>query len=549
MSFLSNLSDRLRNLANGFREDGTDKRTGRPGSQGGAQSLEEELALGDRLDNLADLNSAESGKGGDLVGFYPGTSGLTAATLAAAVRELAGTDGSAIGAASVGLTDTADLWAASQLEAAMLEARTSQRWKAATTLTIASDSIAPTQYLHKVDTQAAAATDDLATITGGVEGQVIALGIVSAARVVTLKHGNGSANTINCPSALDLVLAATTDSVILRHNGTSWDVVAVSIANPAGGGLGASLALTTSGKGASLVGTQDAGGLFAGITKTVEAFFAAVRTRHILAAAATLTIASGAVTVTQSVHRIDTESSAAADDLDTISGGVVGQFIRVASVNAGRVTTIKHGTGNITGPLNMDVTLDATTRWVELFCYDGSNWAVVDADGWITNVLTGAAASVTINIPQVGIDFDLDLLLRGDTAATTTSVNATWATDTTSANYHYQRGGASVGAASTTSTSASNPLVIPAASGVASYFGWSGWNCPNFRNVLGSMVREFVIRASSEASGTQQTINVTVYRRITAGVGALTDAMSQLVLTPAAGNFAAGCVFRLRVRR
>jgi hypothetical protein len=43
------------------------------------------------------------------------------------------------------------------------------------------------------------------------------------------------------------------------------------------------------------------------------------------AAATELTIATGAITVTQSQHTVDTEADAASDDLDTISGGTAGR--------------------------------------------------------------------------------------------------------------------------------------------------------------------------------------------------------------------------------
>jgi hypothetical protein len=92
------------------------------------------------------------------------------------------------------------------------------------------------------------------------------------------------------------------------------------------------------------------------------------------AAATELTIATGAITVTQSQHAVDTEADAASDDLDTISGGTAGDVLYLVGANAARVVTLKHGTGNITSSTTADVVLPAA-GFVELY-YDGTNWQV-----------------------------------------------------------------------------------------------------------------------------------------------------------------------------
>lgn len=60
-----------------------------------------------------------------------------------------------------------------------------------------------------------------------------------------------------------------------------------------------------------------------------------------------LHIADGAITVTQSHHLVETQGLAAADDLDTIHGGKVGDLLVLRSVNTARKTTVKDNTGNI----------------------------------------------------------------------------------------------------------------------------------------------------------------------------------------------------------
>lgn len=64
----------------------------------------------------------------------------------------------------------------------------------------------------------------------------------------------------------------------------------------------------------------------------------------------TLTIASGAVTLEADIPGpifVDTESAAASDDLDTISGGYEGQMITLRAANTARTVVVKNGTGNI----------------------------------------------------------------------------------------------------------------------------------------------------------------------------------------------------------
>src|SRR5512139_45282 len=71
-----------------------------------------------------------------------------------------------------------------------------------------------------------------------------------------------------------------------------------------------------------------------------------------------LTISSGAVTVSRNIHTIDTESSAASDDLDTINGGAAGWFLMVRPYSDLRTVVIKHGTGNIYTSTGYDISLD-----------------------------------------------------------------------------------------------------------------------------------------------------------------------------------------------
>ena len=86
-----------------------------------------------------------------------------------------------------------------------------------------------------------------------------------------------------------------------------------------------------------------------------------------------LTIAIGAVTVTKSYHTIATEAGAAADNLDTINGGVTGDvLILVGSANAAtEVVTVRDNIGNI--QLTADMVFNNPRDTLTLL-YNGSNW-------------------------------------------------------------------------------------------------------------------------------------------------------------------------------
>jgi len=100
-------------------------------------------------------------------------------------------------------------------------------------------------------------------------------------------------------------------------------------------------------------------------------------------AVSTLTIdAGGAVTKTQSNHTIDTLGGAASDDLDTINGGVVGDWLILRPANDARTVVVKNGTGNIL--LNgADFTMDNVNDRLVLL-YNGTNWIEISrADGGV----------------------------------------------------------------------------------------------------------------------------------------------------------------------
>lgn len=88
-----------------------------------------------------------------------------------------------------------------------------------------------------------------------------------------------------------------------------------------------------------------------------------------------LTISAGAVTATGSYHRIDTEASAATDDLATINGAfATGHRLVITPVDSTRTIVVKDGTGNIIlNNVSGDFTMDNVADTMELI-WAGSNW-------------------------------------------------------------------------------------------------------------------------------------------------------------------------------
>lgn len=86
-------------------------------------------------------------------------------------------------------------------------------------LTIASGVITVTKNYHRVDTEAAGATDDLVTINGGISGQILVLGTVASTRDVVLKHGTGN---ILLNGGIDFSLLFTRYRCVLMYDGSSW---------------------------------------------------------------------------------------------------------------------------------------------------------------------------------------------------------------------------------------------------------------------------------------------------------------------------------------
>ena len=97
------------------------------------------------------------------------------------------------------------------------------------------------------------------------------------------------------------------------------------------------------------------------------------------AAATELTIATGAITITQNWHTVDTESDASSDFLATINGGAEGMIVYLRPEHTDRTVIFDHGTGNIECIGGHDIVLDSTSQFViAIFDAGLSKWIVMN---------------------------------------------------------------------------------------------------------------------------------------------------------------------------
>jgi hypothetical protein len=90
-------------------------------------------------------------------------------------------------------------------------------------LTIAAGSITPNSGTHWVDTEAAAATDDLSNIvtTNLADGSLLLLQRAVAGHAVVVKHAAGGPGEINLDGAADYTLTQTRWLLLIR-SGVEW---------------------------------------------------------------------------------------------------------------------------------------------------------------------------------------------------------------------------------------------------------------------------------------------------------------------------------------
>ena len=126
-----------------------------------------------------------------------------------------------------------------------------------------------------------------------------------------------------------------------------------------------------------------------------------------------LTIAAGAITVTQTFHTVDTEADAATDDLDTINGGSDGRLIVLKAVNDARTVVVKHNTGNIWLQGKADISLDDISDGLMLvYSATDSKWFDIAAGGG------GSGASAWTGLTDTPGSITADKVVRGNSGGT-----------------------------------------------------------------------------------------------------------------------------------
>jgi len=88
-------------------------------------------------------------------------------------------------------------------------------------LVIATGNIVVTHTNQRVDTEGDIASDDVDTITGGQDGDILCLSANNTARTVVIKHDtSGDVNTIQCGA--DISLDHSADRITLERSGGVW---------------------------------------------------------------------------------------------------------------------------------------------------------------------------------------------------------------------------------------------------------------------------------------------------------------------------------------
>lgn len=201
---------------------------------------------------------------------------------------------------------------------------------------------------YRVDTAGDIPSDDLDTINGFADINLIKIRAEHADRTVVIKHGTGN---IECPADTDISLLDTNHYVWLYYDSvlTKWVVIAP-----------AAIAKWLQDLDANDFDLTDLG-------------------RLNFTAASQLTIAANAVTMTESVHTIETQGAAATDDLDTISGGTEGDILIIYPANAAHTVWITDD-GNIDTPGGHHYPIPDL---VGALLYRGAtNWQLVACGDW-----------------------------------------------------------------------------------------------------------------------------------------------------------------------
>ena len=201
--------------------------------------------------------------------------------------------------------------------------------------------------------------------------------------------------------------------------------------------------------------------------ETASTYFPNIEVKKLKFLGATeLTIATGAVTVTQTYHTLDGEGDAS-DTLTTITGGSAGQQAYFTPANAARDITLEHGTGNIITGSGNDYTIP--DNGIVLMVCDGTNWRVITAGVTTTYTAQRVLISDSLGVPSASTVTDTTLQYLDATSSVQTQINGKEATITT---LPVNKGGTG----QATAQAAIDALVPSQAAAAGKYLGSDGPN-------------------------------------------------------------------------
>ena len=183
-----------------------------------------------------------------------------------------------------------------------------------TSVTIASGAATATGSYHFIDTESAAASDDLDTVNGGYTGSILVFRLANSSRIVTFKDGTG-----NLSLKGDFVPRTNADFIMLWKSGSTWFEIARSLNS-----AWTEVAVT--------INTNDE-----------------------------ITIPNGDGGITIMDVKVSTNGGAGTDNVAGIIGGKDGDRIRLRATDSTKDVVLKHNatvTSGVKLYLNADFTLD-----------------------------------------------------------------------------------------------------------------------------------------------------------------------------------------------
>lgn len=140
-----------------------------------------------------------------------------------------------------------------------------------------------------------------------------------------------------------------------------------------------------------------------------------------------LTIATGAVTLTNAYHDIDTEAAAASDNLDTINGLAEGKFAFINATDGAHTVVLTHNVGNVLTVTGQSISLDDTTK-IAFVMHNGTNVIAMQlgvdtiASGSQPDFGASATKTISAGVAAVGADKNLIIAAESGTADDLTEI-------------------------------------------------------------------------------------------------------------------------------